>query len=76
MLFITTLLLFMYIQFADNAVVKDFFYLNNDNWKIIGNKNITDAYFRPFSMNGMLSNYIVFFFSRENQNFEFFFSYE
>lgn len=59
MLFITTLLFFMYVQFSDNAVVKDLFYLNNDNWKIVGNKNITDAIFRPFSMNGLLSNYIV-----------------
>ena len=59
MLFTITLLLFISFQFVDNTVLRDLFHLNNNDWKIFGNKNVTDAIFRPYSLNGMMSNYIV-----------------
>jgi hypothetical protein len=33
--------------------------MNNNDWKIVGNKNVTDAVFRPYSLNGMMSHYII-----------------
>ena len=60
MLFTITLLLFFILfQFVDNTVLRDLFHLNNNDWKIFGNKNVTDAVFRPYSLNGMMSHYIV-----------------
>ena len=56
---ITLLLLFISFQFVDNTVLRDLFHLNNNDWKIFGNKNVTDAIFRPYSLNGLMSNYIV-----------------
>jgi hypothetical protein len=44
---------------VDNTVLRDLFHLNNNDWKIFGNKNVTDAVFRPYSLNGMMSHYIV-----------------
>lgn len=59
MLFTITLLLFISFQFVDNTVLRDLFHLNNNDWKIFGNKNVTDAIFRPYSLNGLMSNYII-----------------
>lgn len=39
--------------------LNDRFTLHNDDWKIVGNKNVTDAEFRPFSLDGLMSNYII-----------------
>lgn len=47
-----------HIQTA-NTVLQDLFHMNNNDWKIVGNKNVTDAVFRPYSLNGLMSRYII-----------------
>jgi len=57
---------FIFIGTVVDALFRELFHLNNNGWKIIGNKhgdnnnkNGTDVLFRPFSLNGIMSNYIV-----------------
>lgn len=52
---------FVFIGTVGDALFREFFHLNNNGWKIIdnNNKNGTDVSFRPFSLNGIMSNYIV-----------------
>jgi len=47
-----------YIQ-SVNTIFQELFHMNNNGWKIVGNKNVTDAIFRPYSLNGLMSRYIV-----------------
>ena len=42
-----------------NTVFQDLFHTNNNGWKIVGNKNVTDAGFRPYTLNSLMSRYIV-----------------
>jgi hypothetical protein len=58
-MFLFLLFWISFIKATNNTVLKDMFYLNNDNWNIIGNKNITCAFFTPFSLDGLMSNYII-----------------
>jgi hypothetical protein len=58
-MFLFLLFWISFIKATNNTVLKDMFYLNNDNWNIIGNKNITCAFFIPFSLDGIMSNYII-----------------
>lgn len=48
----------IYIQTV-NTVLQELFHMNNNGWKIVGNKNVTDAVFRPYSLNGLMSHYII-----------------
>jgi hypothetical protein len=43
----------------NHAILQDYFHLNNSDWNIIGNKNVTAAEFKPFNLNGLLSNFII-----------------
>ena len=52
-------IIFCFVKETNNTLLKDMFYLNNDNWNIIGNKNISCSFFRPFSLDGIMSNYII-----------------
>jgi len=58
-MFLLLLFWITFIKSTNNTVLKDMFYLNNDNWNIIGNKNITSSFFKPFSLDGIMSNYII-----------------
>ena len=58
-MFLFLLFWISFIKATNNTVLKDMFYLNNDNWNIIGNKNITSSFFKPFSLDGIMSNYII-----------------
>jgi hypothetical protein len=43
----------------NHAILQDYFHLNNSEWNIIGNKNVTAAEFKPFNLNGLMSNFII-----------------
>ena len=43
----------------NHAILQDYFHLNNSEWNIIGNKNVTAAEFKPFNLNGIMSNFII-----------------
>ena len=53
------LIIYLFNIQSVNTVFQDLFHMNNNGWKIVGNKNDTDAVFRPYSLNGMMSNYII-----------------
>jgi hypothetical protein len=42
----------------NNAVFQNLFNLNNEDWNIVGNKNVSTT-FMPFNLNGLMSNYIT-----------------
>jgi hypothetical protein len=42
----------------NNAIFQNLFHLNNEDWNIVGNKNVSTT-FMPFNLNGLLSNYIT-----------------
>jgi hypothetical protein len=62
-IFMMFYLIFTLFSSVENVLFSELFHLNNNGWKIIGNKqgnkNGTDVLFRPFSLNGIMSNYIV-----------------
>ena len=53
------LIIYLFNIQSVNTVFQDLFHMNNNGWKIVGNKNVTDAVFTPYSLNRMMSNYII-----------------
>ena len=53
------LIIYLFNIQSVNTVFQELFHMNNNDWKIVGNKNVTDAVFRPYSLNGMMSHYII-----------------
>ena len=53
------LIIYLFNIQSVNTVFQDLFHMNNNGWKIVGNKNVTDAVFTPYSLNRMMSHYIV-----------------
>ncbi len=58
LLFLTIMYFLSIYTNINNAVFQNLFNLNNEDWNIVGNKNVSTT-FMPFNLNGLMSNYIT-----------------
>ena len=58
LLFLTIMYFLSIYTNINNAIFQNLFNLNNDDWNIVGNKNVSTT-FMPFNLNGLMSNYIT-----------------
>ena len=58
LLFLTIMYFLSIYTNINNAVFQNLFNLNNEDWNIVGNTNVSTT-FMPFNLNGLMSNYIT-----------------